>query len=238
MFYAIPLESKPSWRHPPWMTMLLILINLWVWWGPQRHEAAADERAARHYLTTALPRIELPAFIQHLEKIDSRHLAAARMLYQRQQYEDVLQLMQSDSSFMRRLTDGRVITATHPDHATWQAERSAYEQLRPAPFTARWSQDHNVDAEWRPVTWVTSAFLHGSTGHLLGNMLFLFLFGFSVELALGSGLYLLAYLAGAVGGSALAAWAYAGMGGLGLGASGAVSALMGMYAVKIGRAHV
>ena len=231
MFYAIPLESKPSWRHPPWMTMLLILINLWVWWGPQRHEAAADERAARHYLTTALPRIELPAFIQHLEKIDSRHLAAARMLYQRQQYEDVLQLMQSDSSFMRRLTDGRVITATHPDHATWQAERSAYEQLRPAPFTARWSQDHNVDAEWRPVTWVTSAFLHGSTGHLLGNMLFLFLFGFSVELALGSGLYLLAYLAGAVGGSALAAWAYAGMGGLGLGASGAVSALMGMYAV-------
>ena len=46
MFYAIPLESKPSWRHPPWMTMLLILINLWVWCGPQRHEAAADERGA------------------------------------------------------------------------------------------------------------------------------------------------------------------------------------------------
>ena len=62
-------------------------------------------------------------------------------------------------------------------------------------------------------------------------MLFLFLFGFSVELALGRGLYLSFYLLGAVGASALAAWAYAGKGSYGLGASGAVSALMGMYAV-------
>ena len=231
MFYAIPLESKPSWRHPPWMTVLLILINLWVWWGPQRQEEAANERAAQHYVTTALPGIELPAFIQHLEKIESRHLETVRALYQHKQYAHLLDFMQSDSGFMRRLAQGRVITAAHPEHATWQAERAAYDRLRPEPFTARWSQDHNIDAEWRPITWITSAFLHGSTGHLLGNMLFLFLFGFSVELALGSGLYLLFYLAGAVGGSALAAWAYAGMGGLGLGASGAVSALMGMYAV-------
>ena len=231
MFYAIPLETKPNWRHPPWMTVLLILVNLWVWWGPQRQEAAADERAAAHYVGTALPRIELPAYIQHLDRTDSRHLDTARRLYERQRYAELLQFMQSDNAFMRRLEQGRVITATHPEHATWQAERSAYDKLRPAPFTARWSQDHGRDAEWRPVTWVTSAFLHGSTGHLLGNMLFLFLFGFSVELALGSGLYLLFYLLGAVGSSALAAWAYAGTGGLGLGASGGVSALMGMYAV-------
>lgn len=98
-------------------------------------------------------------------------------------------------------------------------------------FTTRWSQDHNKDAAFEPWTWITSAFLHGSTGHLLGNMLFLFLFGFSVELALGRGLYLSFYLLGAVGASALAAWAYAGKGSYGLGASGAVSALMGMYAV-------
>ena len=84
-----------------------------------------------------------------------------------------------------------------------------------------------------PGRWLTVAFLHGSTGHLLGNMLFLFLFGFSVELALGRGLYLAFYLLGALGASALAAWAYAGKGSYGLGASGAVSALMGMYAVHV-----
>lgn len=231
MFYAIPLESRPSWRHPPWMTLLLILVNMWVWWGPQRHEALAEERAARHYVTTALPRIELPLFIEHLELTDSRHLEAARALYQRQRHEPLLSLMESDSGFMHRLAQGRVVTAAHPEHAIWQAERPAYDRLRPEPFTARWAQNHDADADWRPITWITSAFLHASTGHLLGNMLFLFLFGFSVELALGSGLFLLYYLLGAAGGSALAAWAYAGMGGLGVGASGAVSALMGMYAV-------
>ena len=26
MFYAIPLESRPTWRNPPWMTVLLILV--------------------------------------------------------------------------------------------------------------------------------------------------------------------------------------------------------------------
>ena len=59
----------------------------------------------------------------------------------------------------------------------------------------------------------------------------LFLFGFSVELALGRTTYLAFYLLGGLGGSALSAWAYGGTGSYGLGASGAVSALMGMYAV-------
>ena len=30
MFYAIPLDSRPTWRNPPWMTVLLILINMAV----------------------------------------------------------------------------------------------------------------------------------------------------------------------------------------------------------------
>jgi tetratricopeptide (TPR) repeat protein len=62
----------------------------------------------------------------------------------------------------------------------------------------------------------------------------LFLFGFTLEAALGPLPYLACYLAGGLGASALAAWVYAGMGGLGLGASGAISALMGMYAVLYG----
>ncbi|MGK6309669.1 rhomboid family intramembrane serine protease [Variovorax sp. DT-64] len=164
MFYAIPLESRPSWRNPPWVTVLLILVNMLVFWGPQRAEDKAQQRAA-------------------------------------------------------------------PTHVQSSAPKQREQAQVPPPFTARWAQDHNPDAQSKPWTWVTSAFLHGSTGHLLGNMLFLFLFGFSVELALGRGLYLGFYLLGAVGASALAAWAYAGQGGYGIGASGAVSALMGMYAV-------
>jgi membrane associated rhomboid family serine protease len=192
VFYAIPLENRPSWRNPPWMTVLLILLNMIVFWGPQRSEENARERAADYYVKSVLPALELPPFVEWLEKADpKRGKLARRMLPHEEAYPH-------------------------------------YEAMLPEPFTRRWSHDHGKDAEFRPWTWITSAFLHGSTSHLLGNMLFLFLFGFSVELALGRGTYLSFYLLGALGASLLAGWAYAGKGSYGLGASGA---LMGMYAV-------
>jgi hypothetical protein len=139
--------------------------------------------------------------------------------------------LQNDKKFLAKLRADEVITPTNPRYDEWKRERQQYEAMLPAPFTERWAQDYGKDAESKPWTWLTAAFLHGSTGHLLGNMLFLFLFGFSVELALGRGTYLAFYLLGAIGASALAGWAYAGKGSYGLGASGAISALMGMYAV-------
>jgi Rhomboid family len=46
------------------------------------------------------------------------------------------------------------------------------------------------------VSWITAMFLHGGWDHILGNMLFLAIFGKNVEDALGSLWYLLFYLAG------------------------------------------
>lgn len=232
MFYAIPLENRPSWRNPPWMTVLLILLNMAVFWGPQRSEDNARERAARYYVTSALPQLELPPFVEWLEKSDpKRGKIARRMLPHDEAYPQLLEGLQNDKKFLARLQAEQVVTPTNPQYGEWKRDRQQYEALLPAPFTARWSQDYTKDAEFKPWTWITNAFLHGSTGHLLGNMLFLFLFGFSVELALGRGTYLAFYLLGAVGASVLAGWAYAGKDGYGLGASGAISALMGMYAV-------
>ncbi|KQW64329.1 rhomboid family protein [Variovorax sp. Root411] len=232
MFYAIPLENKPSWRNPPWMTVLLILVNMIVWWGPQRSEENARERAAHYYVNSVLPELELPPFVEWLEKTDpKRGKLARRMLPHEEAYPQLLESLQNDRKYLTKLQADGIITPTNPQYGEWKRDRQQYEAMLPAPFTARWSQDYTKDAEFKPWTWITAAFLHGSTGHLLGNMLFLFLFGFSVELALGRGTYLGFYLLGAVGASALAGWAYAGKDGYGLGASGAISALMGMYAV-------
>ena len=43
-------------------------------------------------------------------------------------------------------------------------------------------------------TLITYQFLHGGWGHIIGNLLFLFLLGFTVERALGPGKFLVAYL--------------------------------------------
>jgi membrane associated rhomboid family serine protease len=231
LFYAIPLESRPTWRNPPWMTVLLILVNMLVFWGPQRAEDKAEQRAAHFYVQSELPRLELPAFVAWLEETGSPHSKTAKRLLARGDVEHLLEGLQREKAFLHKLHVDAVVTPADPRYAEWKRERRDYEAMLPAPFTERWAQDHNPGADFKPWTWITSAFLHGNTGHLLGNMLFLFLFGFSVELALGRSLYLGFYLLGAVGASALAAWAYAGNGGYGLGASGAVSALMGMYAV-------
>ncbi|MET3442528.1 membrane associated rhomboid family serine protease [Variovorax paradoxus] len=232
MFYAIPLENKPSWRNPPWMTVLLILVNMIVFWGPQTSEENARERAAHYYVNSVLPELELPPFVEWLEKTDpKRGKAARRMLPHEETHPQLLQVLQNDRKFLQKLQADEVVTPANPRYGEWKRDRQQYETMLPAPFTTRWAQDYANGAASKPWTWVTAAFLHGSTSHLLGNMLFLFLFGFSVELALGRGTYLAFYLLGAVGASALAGWAYADQVNHGVGASGAISALMGMYAV-------
>src|SRR6187200_3564533 len=47
-----------------------------------------------------------------------------------------------------------------------------------------------------PVSWFTAMFMHGSWSHLLGNMLFLAIFGKNVEDAFGRLRYLAFYLVG------------------------------------------
>lgn len=231
MFYAIPLEDRPRWSNPPWMTLLIILVNVLVFFGPQRSEERAQQAAAQFYAASALPGIELPRFVDWLERTDSPIAKQAKALQKRGLVEPLLQRMEREPKFLALLRSGQIVPASDPLHERWQTDRSRYEALQPEPFTTRWAKNYALDAPMRPVTWITAAFLHVDTSHLVGNMLFLFMFGFSVELMLGSGTYLLFYLLGAVGGSVLSGWAYAGTGSYGLGASGAVAALMGMYAV-------
>lgn len=81
------------------------------------------------------------------------------------------------------------------------------------------------------LTLFTSMFLHGGPMHLLGNMLFLWIYGDNVEEVLGSGRYLLVYLACGLAG-ALAQIAAAPNSLIPtLGASGAIAGVMGAYLI-------
>jgi membrane associated rhomboid family serine protease len=79
------------------------------------------------------------------------------------------------------------------------------------------------------VTLFTSMFLHGGWAHLLGNMLFLWIFGDNVEHQLGRVRYLVAYLAmGAVATLVFALFANDSPVPM-VGASGAISGVLGCY---------
>jgi membrane associated rhomboid family serine protease len=85
---------------------------------------------------------------------------------------------------------------------------------------------------------LSSMFLHGGLAHILGNMFFLYVFGDNVEERLGHGRYLLFYLAGGVM-ATLAHGAFMPSSPVPLvGASGAVSAILGAYIVLFPRQRV
>src|SRR5262249_37302332 len=94
------------------------------------------------------------------------------------------------------------------------------------------------------VSWITAMFMHGSWGHILGNMLFLAIFGKNVEDAFGRLRYLVFYFAGGFAamfpqaamtllfGSDAAARVP------NLGASGAIAAVLGAFFVLYPNARV
>lgn len=94
------------------------------------------------------------------------------------------------------------------------------------------------------VTWLSSMFIHADPfGHLLGNMYFLWLFGSVVEDAIGRLRYLMLYFLGGLGAAFVHAVFVLTLMPAGrdipmVGASGAIAAIMGVFAVCLYRSKV
>lgn len=240
MFFAFPLNDKPDWRKPPLITLLLILINLVIYFGPQRLEQIAQEKAAQFYVASELPEIELPLFVEHLRQTSetrSRNIpiAQAEQALREKRYRWLLAYMESEPRFVAELRNGRIVASAHRDYARWKDLRRQYENLRGESFTERWA---SRPADWSPVALLTACFLHASLMHLIGNMVFLFVFGYTVERTLGARRYLALYLLAGIGGELGDLAARWGSAVIGLGASGAISGLMAAYAVLYGRQRI
>lgn len=85
---------------------------------------------------------------------------------------------------------------------------------------------------------ITSMFMHGSLMHLLGNMLFLWIFGNNVEDSLGGIRFLLFYLLAGIAASLIHTLFHPLSLTPVLGASGAISGVMGAYLVLYPRARI
>lgn len=81
------------------------------------------------------------------------------------------------------------------------------------------------------VTLLTSMFLHGGWLHLLGNMLYLWVFGDNIEAAMGRGRFILFYLLCGVGAALLQLAVFPRTTVPMIGASGAIAGVLGAYLV-------
>ncbi len=232
----VPLHRAPTWANMPWVTLALILANVFVFAFLQSGDARVRADALDYYAQQDLAQWEFPAYRQWLEAHGDDGQRQA--LFER--FADVdaglaTQVLQSDAAFLAELRTGGLIAPDARQREAWRERRAEFDRRWDAAFTERWMIRFS---EFDPRRMFGAMFLHGGAGHLIGNMLFLAVLGLLVEGALGHGAFLALYLLGGLGSAALSlAWRW-GETGAALGASGAIAALMGAYCVLWGTRKV
>jgi len=223
----VPIVEGLNWRRPPPVTVALILLNCAVFFFYQTGDDAREAKALEAYMGSSLPKLELPAF---KERLRETHPKLAPHV-DRAPPEILVERMAGDETFMRDLHAGRVVKPENPAFAQWKEDRARFEALENKVSYRRFGF---TPADPRPVTWLTNMFLHGDLMHLVGNMVFLFIVGVAVESALGGFWYLLLYLATGIAGDGLHYLVHPASTIPSVGASGAISGLMGLFTVVFG----
>lgn len=209
----VPLHRPLTRASVPWITLGILLLNLFVYFVLQSGDGRRHVAAMEYYLESGLAGIEAPLYAEHR----GAGVAAPQA--------ELLQggLMVNDRWFRQRLQAGELF-ASPEDQQRWQGLEAVHRDLRERIFTDRYLLHPQQPTA---ITALVAMFMHGDLGHLLGNMVFLLLVGFLVEGVLGGWRYLLLYLGSGLGGwAAYVAWAYGEPMGA-LGASGAIAGLMG-----------
>jgi len=228
----IPVGRRPDWRHPPLVTLLLILLNCLIYFGLQSGDQKRDAAAFRYYAGSTLHTIELPRYVEYLTNSErSDEAAALSAALERQRWPQVLLAMEGDATFMKHLRAGQIVLADMADYPRWQQQRAEFDRLRQSNLTERFGFK---PAQPTLAGLIGHMFLHGSFDHLLGNMAILFIVGYLVEEALGKRRYLAFYLLAGIGAAGFDFAFNAERVAPGIGASGAISGVMAMFVALYG----
>lgn len=241
----IPFFKKIDWSNPPLVTLLLILANCLIFFTFQGDDEKLAEQAYEFYLDSDLPNIEIPLYVEYLnaqqqwdhvaqyrDYLDAQEEEQSNPLNEEAKYQLIVLIgpMKMDAGFYQQMKTGRLLE---------DKEKFQHWQSLNKKFESRLDQvtvfSHGLKPnDPTPVTLFTNMFLHGGFGHLLGNMIFLFIIGFVVEAALGRTSYSIGYILAGLCGGVLYIVFNSDSHIPTVGASGAIAGLMGMYTVLFG----
>ncbi len=225
----IPVEQKPNWRRPPVVTLLLILANCLIFFLYQLSDYDRIDQTVEAYKESGLYQQERDLYMRHIRF--EPYLKADLMESLREgDDESVMVNLLHDLSFEQALRERPGFEGSE-----WESKRQAVEEQRNTisyvGYGYKPSDPSFIDA-------FVSMFLHGGFGHLFGNMLFLFIFGFGLEASLGWRNYLGIYLVSGFGATGLYQLIDWDSFSFGVGASGAISGLMGAYLAVYGMKRI
>lgn len=239
----IPLHKTLSRDNFPLVTLLLILANVLVYFGLQGGDTEIEMEAAGYYHESGLEAREwqwLDDFVPEHDRDFREEMAQADALEEADYDPELVAMVrshvvESHPEFLEALRHGDIAGTDTEEYKSWESDREAYEARLDESFTRRYLMRYD-EFDW--VTSITHMFMHGGMGHLIGNMVFLLLLGVLVEGALGRGLFLVTYLAAGFAGAVASLAVHYGSPTGGLGASGAIAGLMGLFTVLYGRLRV
>lgn len=219
---VIPVIHKSCRKQIPFVTLTLVLINILVYFFFQGDDNRLYYQAMDYYQKSGLMKIELNSYRDYLQETsnDAPHQGITE--------DHLLHKMMGDGEFLSLLEGNLVITAEEEGFRIWRDKRDHYKARLEKVVGQRFGYK---PVENNSLGLFTSMFLHGSISHLLGNMLFLYLVGTLLELAVGTPLFLVGYLITGVCATWLFGFAYPLSPGPLVGASGAIAGLMGGYTV-------
>jgi membrane associated rhomboid family serine protease len=230
----IPLTKKISWRNPPYVTIAIILMNVFVFFVIQAGDSRNENQAHAFYFDSGLDQIEFPLYIDFLKHNRPETYQKFEQVDYQNDPEGKIRLYRSlifDKAFLDRLANEELGSQDILQRSRHQTLREEYQRRLDKvvylKYGFRPAQPHMV-------TWVTTMFLHGGVGHLLGNMLFLWLTGCLIEYGCRRWLFAVIYLLGGFAATGLF-WLLNADSLIPLiGASGAISGIMGAFAVFYG----
>lgn len=242
MLILLPLDKEIDWKHPPIVTILLVIINVLIFYSTQSDDNLIELNAAKFYQKIGLAELEIKAYPKYLEsqgdqQIFVRYNLAMNNIEDDPDYysEYIRSYTDIDFGYKQALSQGTIANVSRADITKIQTKRQLYLiQLHDSTL-----RNYSLrPAETTLITLFSHMFLHVDGGHLWGNMLFLLLVGYVVEAVLGSWVFLLAYLLTGLGASGLDILFNSTNYNFHLGASGAISGVMGMYATLFGRRKI
>ncbi len=219
----IPLDRPIDWRNPPVVTLILVLLNCAIFFMWQHDDDANWQHAEEYYEESGLANIEITHYYRYLHPGNSQAETPASFRTGKHWQE-----MNRDGVFQHKLSHDEIITPAAEIYARWKPRRSQYDALLSEVV---WYHYGIVPSNPTVAGMFVSMFLHGSAGHLFGNMVMLMMIGYVVEIILGHWVYLGGYLLAGLAGNALYVMIMPHLHVSGVGASGAIVGVLGMYLV-------
>jgi len=223
----VPIQDRINWRHPPIVTLMLVAFNVLLYLFSLSYDRPLYE-ALEDINTDTLVEFEWPLYLEQSKQQDILYWQEIENT-KASQRAALLWPQWIDRSWDSHVhAEWSALSDVNPD---WSFERHKLEGARDQLSWIRWGFTPGLPTVQGMFG---SMFLHGDHWHLFGNMLFLLLFALALEHHWGGRRLLLIYFTAGITGNLLF-WAVEPTGMTpGIGASGAVSGLMGAYVATYG----